>query len=149
MGGVAKQLHTSRRADPSRRTWADKRGTPAMIELGNRIRERRLAAGLTAEQAARRAGNYHKRTWWHWEAGERAMAVEQLLSICSLFDVPIGVLCADLDIPAARAVDPDLQRASMALLNDYWQLPERERRAVKRVVKALLRRERRNYEVMR
>ena len=37
----------------------------------------------------------------------------------------------------------------MALLNDYWQLPERERRAVKRVVKALLRRERRNYEVMR
>ncbi len=120
-----------------------------MIELGNRIRERRLAAGLTAQQAANRCGNYNSRTWWHWEAGERSMAVEQLLAICDLFDVPVGVMCADLQIPASRTVSADLQRASMALLKDYWELPERERRAVKRVVKTLLKRYRADFKVMR
>ena len=56
-----------RRKPPRERSWADKVGTPRMIELGNRIRERRIAAGLTAEQAAKGAGNHSARTWWHWE----------------------------------------------------------------------------------
>jgi hypothetical protein len=42
-------------------------------------------------------------------------------------------------------MDQRQQQASVALLRDYWALPERERLAVKRVLKQLRRREQKNF----
>lgn len=135
-----------RRKGPSERKWANKVGTPALIELGNRIRERRIAAGLTAGQAAERAGNYSQRTWFHWEAGERSFAIEQLLSICAMFDCTLNELAGDLTIQSAHPLPKDLQRQSMEFLRSWWQLPENKRRAVRRLVKILLKQEQENFE---
>ena len=140
---------SDRRKPPRERSWADKVGTPRMIELGNRIRERRIAAGLTAEQAGKGAGNHSARTWWHWECGERAMAVEQFLNICALFHVAPAELLAGLELSSPVTYDLEIQRASTSLLRDFWQLNQRDRTAVRRVIKALLERERKNFQVIK
>jgi transcriptional regulator with XRE-family HTH domain len=142
------KLESPRRVSPALRHWADKCGTANMIELGNRIREKRIACGMTAGEAAARAGDYSGRTWWHWEAGERAMGVEQLLAIASVFDCSVNELVADLSIPATHPISKDLQRISMQMLREWWQLPERERNAVRRIIKTLKRREAKNFKVL-
>ena len=127
------------------RQWAAKTGTPMLKELGARIRERRIASGLSAGDAAARVGNYSSRNWYNWENGERAMAVQQLLDIAAVLNTSVAALTADLTIPAANPMDQRQQQASVALLRDYWALPERERLAVKRVLKQLRRREQKNF----
>ena len=76
------------------------------------------------------------------------MGVEQLLAIAAVFDCSVNELVADLSIPATHPISKDLQRISMQMLREWWQLPERERNAVRRIIKTLKRREAKNFKVL-
>lgn len=51
--------------------------------LGSLIRAGRIAAGLSAEKAARRLG-VARRTWLRWEEGKSSIPVELLPSIAEV-----------------------------------------------------------------
>ena len=63
-----------------------------------------------------------------------------------MFDCTLNELAGDLTIPSAHPLPKDLQRQSMEFLRSWWQLPENKRRAVRRLVKILLKQEQENFE---
>jgi len=65
-----------------------------------------------------------------------------------VFDCSVNELVADLSIPATHPISKDLQRISMQMLREWWQLPERERNAVRRIIKTLKRREAKNFRTL-
>ncbi len=98
-------------------------------EIGARIRELRLAAGISQEQAARHAG-VHLSTWARYERAERLPSIDHLTQVARALDRPAGALLdphviaelrldpttlADLRARGPQAVDQYADRLAQAL----------------------------------
>jgi transcriptional regulator with XRE-family HTH domain len=64
---------------------------PRRREIGVRLREARLRAGLTQAQLAERIGREH-RTIHRWEYATRIPSLEDLLLLADALDVPLAEL---------------------------------------------------------
>jgi len=71
-------------------------------EVGRRIQQARLAAGLTQEQAAARAGIDYKR-WQRIEQGGVNPTIRTLVSVASALDTTVWTLLGPPEPEPARA----------------------------------------------
>lgn len=84
--------------------------------LGRRIRDRRLAVGLTQPELAAVIG-HSQRMISYYETGRREPTVETIARICHAVDMPISTFMSALDDYAAAVRDvavpknPKLRRA--------------------------------------
>lgn len=63
-------------------------------EVGNRVRDLRIAAGLTQEQLALRSG-VTRNVLIDVEHGRRGLLFERLFDLAEALDVPVGRLLSD------------------------------------------------------
>jgi DNA-binding XRE family transcriptional regulator len=64
------------------------------VRFKDRVREARLAAGLTQSLAAQRVG-VTPWAWYHWESGRRTPPIKTAQRIATVLNVPIGWLLGD------------------------------------------------------
>lgn len=80
-------------------------------EMGARIRELRIAAGISQAAAARHAG-IHYVTWQRYESGERNPSSRRIADIARAVDAPVGAIY-NPDVAAELTLSPDT-RARLA-----------------------------------
>jgi len=61
------------------------------MRFKQRVREARLAAGLTQSLAAQRVG-VTQWAWYNWESGRRTPSIKMAQRIATVLNVPIGRL---------------------------------------------------------
>lgn len=110
-----------------------------MIKIGNRIKSRRLALGMTQDELARRIGFKSRSSVNKIELGKQNITQSAIVSVARALDVPPGYIMGDgEEEPAAPKsdglrervanLDPDLQQQ----LADFVALAQEHPEAAKR-----------------
>jgi transcriptional regulator with XRE-family HTH domain len=101
--------------------------------VATRLRERRLALGLTQQQLAERIGSSAQRVHKYETGGNRVWA-GRLFQLAEVLGVGVGYFFAGLEPEAAGVaaapVPAERQRALLALARDFARLPAQEHREV-------------------
>jgi transcriptional regulator with XRE-family HTH domain len=97
--------------------------SPAVAQLGDRLREARLNARLTVREAAERVGLRAHGTLVQYEHGKVLPPLERLAALAQVYDTPLASLVVSRD--ALAPVVALLERATAAQVSAFAQLLER------------------------
>jgi transcriptional regulator with XRE-family HTH domain len=67
-----------------------------MVAFGRRVREMRLARGLTVRDMVLRHG-YHDSYWRRVESGSQGLSMRSMLRLADVFDVPLSELVSNVE----------------------------------------------------
>jgi transcriptional regulator with XRE-family HTH domain len=67
-----------------------------LVAFGLRVRELRLARGLTVRDMVLQHG-YHDSYWRRIEAGSQGMSMRSMLRLADVFDVPVSELVSNVE----------------------------------------------------
>jgi transcriptional regulator with XRE-family HTH domain len=102
-------------------------------QVAMRLRERRIALGLTLQQVAERLGTSYQQVY-KYETGVSRVTVGRLYQLAEVLGVGVGYFFAGLEPEAAGVaaapVPAERQRALLALARDFARLPAQEHREV-------------------
>ena len=100
-------------------------------QVAMRLRERRIALGLTLQQVAERLGTSYQQVY-KYETGVSRVTVGRLYQLAEALGVEVGHFFAGLEPEmagvAASPVPVERQRALLALASDFVRLPDRGHR---------------------
>lgn len=100
------------------------------LHVGQRVRQRRWAKGLTQQQLAERVGIRFQQIQ-KYETGENRLSASRLWDIAKVLEVPVSYFFEGLDEIAdaedARSVILS-DREALSLIRAYYAIPEDKRR---------------------
>ena len=104
---------------------------PVDIHVGQRIRQRRCAVGMTQQQLGGSAGIVYQQIQ-KYESGTDRISVSRMWSIAEAIGVPVSFFFEGLDgqAPDMGMVrgDPLTDKEALDLVRTYYAIPENQRR---------------------
>jgi transcriptional regulator with XRE-family HTH domain len=127
-------------AQPARGSRVDAREVDLHVAM--RLRERRLALGLTLQQVAERLGASYQQVY-KYETGVNRLSAGRLFQLAEALEVGIGHFFAGLEPAAgARPASTKREQALLMLARDFTRLPDQgHREALCLLARALARAE--------
>ena len=109
---------------------------PVDVQVGQRIRQRRWAIGMTQQQLADAVGIKFQQIQ-KYETGMNRVSASRLWDIAQAMNTPVQFFFSDLTDEADGADDIMTQKETLDLLRTYYAIPEAQRRRLFDLARAL------------
>lgn len=109
---------------------------PVDVHVGQRIRQRRWAIGMTQQQLADLVGIKFQQIQ-KYETGMNRVSASRLWDIAQAMNTPVSYFFADAGDQVAVQDDVMSQKETLELLRTYYAIPEAQRRRLFDLARAL------------
>lgn len=109
---------------------------PVDVQVGQRIRQRRWAIGMTQQQLADAVGIKFQQIQ-KYETGMNRVSASRLWDIAQAMNTPVQFFFSDMGEDVAGDDDMMTQKETLDLLRTYYAIPEAQRRRLFDLARAL------------